>query len=169
VTAGGNGDLAFINAIQTDAAINPGNSGGPLLDGTGAVIGVNSAIASLGVMGGQAGSIGLGFAIPIDVAKRITDEIIKTGTSTTPIIGVTLDTTFTGPGGLVESVTPGQPAAIAGLQAGDLITRIDDTVVADSTQLIVTIRAKAPGDTVNLTVERDGRETQIPLTLASQQ
>ncbi len=168
VTAGGDGDLAFINAIQTDAAINPGNSGGPLLDGTGAVIGVNSAIASLGALGGQTGSIGLGFAIPIDVAKRITDEIISTGTSTTPIIGVTLDTVFTGPGGLVESVTPGQPADIAGLQAGDLITKVDGMVVADSTQLIVTIRAKAPGDTVNLTVERDGQEAQIPLTLASQ-
>ncbi len=169
VTAGGDGELAFINAIQTDAAINPGNSGGPLLDGTGAVIGVNSAIASLGALGGQAGSIGLGFAIPIDVAKRITDEIIKTGTSTTPIIGVTLDTTFTGPGGLVESVTPGQPAAVAGLQAGDLITKVDGMVVADSTQLIVTIRSKAPGDTVDLTVERDGSQTQIPLTLAAQQ
>jgi putative serine protease PepD len=68
----------------------------------------------------------------------------------------------------VESVTPGQPADIAGLQAGDLITKVDGMVVADSTQLIVTIRAKAPGDTVNLTVERDGQEAQIPLTLASQ-
>ena len=167
VTAGGNGDLAFINAIQTDAAINPGNSGGPLLDGTGAVIGVNSAIASLGALGGQAGSIGLGFAIPIDVAKRITDEIIATGTSTTPIIGVSLDAAFTGPGGRVESVTPGEPAELAGLQAGDLITRIDGMVIADSTQLIVTIRAKAPGDTVLLTVERDGQETEIPLTLGT--
>ena len=167
VTAGGEGDLAFINAIQTDAAINPGNSGGPLLDGTGAVIGVNSAIASLGALGGQAGSIGLGFAIPIDVAKRITDEIIATGTSTTPIIGVSLDAAFTGPGGRVESVTPGEPAELAGLQAGDLITRIDGMVIADSTQLIVTIRAKAPGDTVLLTVERDGQETEIPLTLGT--
>jgi len=81
---------------------------------------------------------------------------------------VTLDTVFTGPGGLVESVTPGQPADVAGLQAGDLITKVDGMVVADSTQLIVTIRAKAPGDTVSLTVERDGQEAQIPLTLASQ-
>lgn len=169
VTAGGDGELAFINAIQTDAAINPGNSGGPLLDGTGAVIGVNSAIATMGVgFGGQAGSIGLGFAIPIDVAKRITDEIIATGTSTTPIIGVTLDTTFEGPGGRVESVTPGDPADLAGLQAGDLITAVDGVVVADSTQLIVTIRAKAPGDTVNLTVERNGQTTEIPMTLGTQ-
>ena len=167
VTAGGEADLAFINAIQTDAAINPGNSGGPLLDGTGAVIGVNSAIATMG-MGAQSGSIGLGFAIPIDVAKRITDEIIATGTSSTPIIGVSLDTAFTGPGGRVEEVTPGGPADLAGLQPGDLITRVDGQVVADSTQLIVSIRAKAPGDTVRLTVERNGQTSDLEMTLGSQ-
>jgi len=169
VTAGGDGELAFINAIQTDAAINPGNSGGPLLDGTGRVIGVNSAIASMGAgPGGQAGSIGLGFAIPIDVAKRITDEILQTGTSRTPIIGVSLDTQFTGPGARVAEVTPSGPSDLAGLQAGDVITRIDGTVLADSTQLIVTIRAKAPGDSVTLTVERGGQTAEIPVTLDSQ-
>jgi putative serine protease PepD len=169
VTAGGDGDLAFINAIQTDAAINPGNSGGPLLDGTGAVIGVNSAIATMGgALGAQSGSIGLGFSIPIDVAKRITNEIIQTGTSSTPIIGVSLDTSFAGPGGRVQEVTPSGPADQAGLQPGDLITAVDGMVVADSTQLIVTIRAKAPGDTVNLTVERGGQSTEIPMTLGTQ-
>jgi len=166
VTAGGEGETAFINAIQTDAAINPGNSGGPLLDGTGAVIGVNSAIATMGTdAGGQAGSIGLGFAIPIDTVKRISEEIIATGSSSTPIIGVELDMTFTGPGATIGAVTPGSPAERAGLQAGDLVTAVDGTPVSDATQLIVTIRSNAPGDTVTLTVERNGQTTQVPVTL----
>ena len=169
VTAGGDGELAFINAIQTDAAINPGNSGGPLLDGIGRVIGVNSAIASLGAgFGGQAGSIGLGFAIPIDVAKRITDEILATGTSTTPIIGVSLDTEFTGPGARVAEVTAQGPADRAGLQEGDVIIKANGTVLADSTQLVVTIRAQAPGDTIELTIERGGQTLEVPVTLGSQ-
>jgi putative serine protease PepD len=167
VTAGGDGETAFINAIQTDAAINPGNSGGPLLDGTGAVIGVNSAIATMGTQLGSAGSIGLGFAIPIDVAERITQEIISTGSSSTPIIGVELDMTFSGPGAQIGAVSPGGPAEAAGLQAGDLVTAVDGTVVSDATQLIVTIRSNAPGDTVTLTVERNGQTTEVPVTLAA--
>lgn len=170
VTAGGDGELAFINAIQTDAAINPGNSGGPLLDGAGRVIGVNSAIATMGGgLGAQSGSIGLGFAIPIDVAKRITDEILQTGTSRTPIIGVSLDTQFTGPGARIAEVTPGGPSEAAGLQVGDVVTKVDGTVLADSTQLIVSIRAKAPGDSITLTVERGGQTAEVPVTLSSQQ
>ncbi len=166
VTAGGEGETAFINAIQTDAAINPGNSGGPLLDGTGAVIGVNSAIATTGVeAGGQAGSIGLGFAIPIDTAKRLVDEIVKTGTSSTPIIGVELDMAFAGPGAQIGAVTSGSPAELAGLQQGDLVTAVDGSPIADATQLIVTIRSEAPGDTVTLTVERNGSVTEVPVTL----
>jgi putative serine protease PepD len=166
VTAGGEGSTAFIDAIQTDAAINPGNSGGPLLDGTGKVIGVNSAIASLGAdASGQTGSIGLGFAIPIDTVKRIADEIVKTGTSSTPVIGVQLDMTFEGPGGKVADVTAGSPAETAGLQAGDVVTAVDGKAVADSTELIVAIRKHAPGDTVTLTVERGGQSSDIPLTL----
>jgi putative serine protease PepD len=166
VTAGGEGETAFINAIQTDAAINPGNSGGPLLDGTGAVIGVNSAIASLGASAGsQPGSIGLGFAIPIDTAKRIVDEIVKTGTSSTPIMGVQLDTAFAGPGAQIGEVTSGSAAERAGLQQGDLVTAVDGSPIADATQLIVTIRSQAPGDTVTLTVERNGSTTEVPVTL----
>lgn len=166
VTAGGQGETAFINAIQTDAAINPGNSGGPLLDGTGAVIGVNSAIATTGVeAGGQAGSIGLGFAIPIDVAKRLVDEIVTTGTSSTPIIGVELDMAFSGPGAQIGGVTSGSPADVAGLQQGDLVTAVDGSPIADGTQLIVTIRSQAPGDTVLLTVERGGSTAEVPVTL----
>ena len=169
VTAGGQGDLAFINAIQTDAAINPGNSGGPLLDATGSVIGVNSAIASNSVgANGQAGSIGLGFAIPIDVVKRISSEIIQTGGFTTPIIGVTLDMTGEGPGATIMEVSANGPSDAAGLQSGDRITRIDGDVVADATQAIVTIRAKAPGDSVTLTVDRNGQTADIQVTLGSQ-
>jgi putative serine protease PepD len=166
VTAGGQGETAFINAVQTDAAINPGNSGGPLLDGTGAVIGVNSAIATTGgVAGGQPGSIGLGFAIPIDTVKRIFDEIVATGSSSTPIIGVELDMTAEGPGAQVGAVTNGSPADQAGLQEGDVITEVDGSPISDATQLIVTIRSQAPGDTVNLTVERGGTTYDVPVTL----
>jgi len=170
VTAGGQGETAFINAIQTDAAINPGNSGGPLVDGNGAVIGINSAIATLGSsFGGSAGSIGLGFAIPIDTANRIASEIIATGTSSTPIIGVTLDIQYPGPGARVNGITPNGPASAAGLRDGDVITELDGELVADATDLIVDIRSLAPGDTVTLTVERDGATRTVEVTLGSQQ
>ncbi len=166
VTAGGEGETAFINAIQTDAAINPGNSGGPLLNGNGEVIGVNSAIATMGSeLGASAGSIGLGFAIPIDTAKRIVDEIVTTGSSSTPIIGVQLDMQYSGPGAQVGEVTAGGPAEQAGLQSGDVITAINGTTVTDPTQLVVTIRSYAPGDTLDLTVERGGQTTQVPVVL----
>lgn len=167
VTAGGQGETSFINAIQTDAAINPGNSGGPLVNGSGEVIGVNTAIASLGAVGGAAGSIGLGFAIPIDTAKRIVDEIINTGSSTTPVIGVQLDMQFEGPGARVAEVTPGSGAAEAGIQDGDVITAINGDVIAEPTELIVSIRSNAPGDTVELTVLRDGRTQDVAVTLAA--
>lgn len=165
VTAGGEGETAFINAIQTDAAINPGNSGGPLVDSTGAVIGVNSAIASMGTSAGQPGSIGLGFAIPIDTVKRIVDEIIASGTSSTPVIGVKLDMAFTGSGAKVAEITTGGPAETAGLLAADLITKVNDQVIADATSLIVTIRANAPGDRVTLTVVRGDQTLNFPVTL----
>ena len=166
VTAGGRGDLAYINAIQTDAAINPGNSGGPLVNALGEVIGVNSAIATLG-MGDASGNIGLGFSIPIDTAKRIVDEIIKTGTSQTPVIGVQLDMNFAGPGGAVAVVTPGSPADTAGLQEGDVITKVEGNLISDSTALIVAIRANAPGDQIELTVLRNGQTLTVPLTLTA--
>jgi len=168
VTAGGEGETAFINAIQTDAAINPGNSGGPLLNASGAVIGINSAIASMGSnSSGQPGSIGLGFAIPIDTAKRIADELIKTGTSTTPILGVQLDMQFNGDGARVQNVTSGGAADTAGLRAGDVIVAIDGKNVADATELIVSIRSHAAGDTVKVTVSRDGQTTVLPVTLTA--
>ena len=166
VTAGGQGDTSYISAIQTDAAINPGNSGGPLVNGAGEVIGVNSAIATLG-MGAASGNIGLGFAIPIDTAKRIVDEIINTGTSQTPIIGVQLDLNFAGPGGAVSEVTVDSPADSAGLQSGDVITKVDGLLITDPTALIVAIRANAPGDTIELTVLRNGETLSVPLTLVA--
>jgi putative serine protease PepD len=155
VTAGGEGEMAFINAIQTDAAINPGNSGGPLVDSTGAVIGVNSAIASMSTGLGQPGSIGLGFAIPFDTVKRIVDEII----------GVKLEMAFTGPGAKVAEITGGGPAAAAGLATGDLITKLNGQLIADATSLIVTIRSNAPGDQVMVTVVRGDQTLNIPVTL----
>ena len=165
VTAGGEGETAFINAIQTDAAINPGNSGGPLVNGAGAVIGVNSAIASMATGAGQPGSIGLGFAIPIDVVKRITNELIKTGTSKTPVVGVQLNMTFEGPGAKVAEVTAGGPAAAAGLRVDDIVTKVNGSLITDSTSMIVTVRSFAPGDTVELTVTRDGESFTVPVTL----
>ena len=160
------GNESFINAIQTDAAINPGNSGGPLVNGNGAVVGVNSAIASM-ASGEAAGSIGLGFSIPIDTAKRIANEIINTGSAKTPVIGVQLAMDFQGPGGKVSSVTSGGSAQKAGLQPGDIITKVNGQLIADGTQLIVTVRSFAPGDRVQLTVERGGETLTLPLNLTA--
>ena len=170
VTAGGeqSGDTSFINAIQTDAAINPGNSGGPLLNAAGAVIGINSAIASLGATGaGQPGSIGLGFAIPIDTAKRIADEIVRTGKAVTPIIGVKLDNQYNGKGARVGDVTTGGPAEAAGIEPGDVIIAVDGQQAVDSTQAIVLIRSHAAGDIVKLTIDRNGQSLTIPVTLTT--
>ena len=169
VTAGGagTGETSFINAIQTDAAINPGNSGGPLVNAAGQVIAVNSAIATLGGGQSQSGSIGLGFAIPINQAKRIAEELISTGKSTTPIIGVQLDTGYTGQGARVQAVTPGSPAEKAGVQAGDVIVKLNDKVIDDATTLIVDVRSMSPGDKVQLTVERNGDTKTVEVTLGA--
>ena len=167
VTAGGEGETSFINAIQTDAAINPGNSGGPLVNTAAQVIGINSAIATLSGGQSQSGSIGLGFAIPVNQPKRIAEEIIATGTSRVPIIGVQLDQSYTGRGALVSSVTAGGPAAAAGLAPGDVLVAVDGRKVADATELIVAVRSKTPGDTVRLTVDRDGRSSEVTVTLGA--
>ena len=168
VAAGDGGETSYINAIQTDAAINPGNSGGPLVDSAGRVIGVNSAIASLGSgQGGQSGSIGLGFAIPVNQAKRVAEEIISTGRSTHPIMGVSVDLTYTGPGAQVKGVTAGGPAAAAGLGAGDVVVSIDGRKVSDSTELIVAIRSHAPGDTVQVEVKDGAGTRDVQVTLAA--
>ncbi|MFN8126596.1 MAG: trypsin-like peptidase domain-containing protein [Candidatus Nanopelagicales bacterium] len=168
VTAGGQGEQSFISALQTDAAINPGNSGGPLLDAEGKVIGVNSAIATVaGGNQGEAGSIGLGFSIPINQAKRIAEEIIATGKSETPIIGVSLDSRYSGEGAKVESVTEDGPSA-GKLKAGDIITSVDGVPVNDATELIVAIRTKAPGDEVTLGIE-GGEDVTITLGVSPDQ
>jgi putative serine protease PepD len=164
VTAGGRGESSYISALQTDAAINPGNSGGPLVDLDGRVVGINSAIATLGTnLGGQSGSIGLGFSIPIDQASVIAEEIIATGEATFPVIGASLDIQDVdgGPGALVADVVPGGPADEAGLRAGDRITELNDERVLSSEELIVGIREGRPGDTVTLTYERGPESTTI--------
>ena len=167
VTAGDATDVSFISAIQTDAAINPGNSGGPLVNSRGEVIGINSAIATTGSsVSGQSGSIGLGFAIPINQARRVATELIETGSSSYPVIGVQLDMSYEGQGALVQSVVEGGPASETELAAGDVITAIDGVKVSDGTDLVVRIRAKNPGDVVELTLE-DG--SVIEVTLGSDQ
>jgi len=165
VTAGQQqADLSYINAIQTDAAINPGNSGGPLLDARGAVIGINSAIASLAI-GGEVGSIGLGFAIPSNSAKRIADELIATGRSRTPLMGVQLDMTYSDRGARVETVTRGSGAEVAGFKSGDVIIAVNGRVIDDATELVVTVRSYAPGETIKVDYERDGQEKSADLVL----
>ena len=166
VTAGGGGGLSFINAIQTDAAINPGNSGGPLVNAKNQVIGVNSAIATLG-MGDASGSIGLGFSIPINVAKRIAQEIIKTGESQTPVIGVSLDDLFMGDGAKIAELVPGGAAEAAGILVGDIIIGVNERLVADPIELVVAIRSYAPGEGIGLTVKRGGQEIDILLSLGT--
>lgn len=171
-SSGGTGESSFINALQTDAAINPGNSGGPLVDATGAVIGVNSAIASLGSsFGGQSGSIGLGFAIPINQAKRTAEQLIKDGKATYPVMGIRLDTSFTGVGAQIanqsQGVVANSPAAKAGLQPGDIITALNGSPISSSDELIVAIRARNVGDTVTLTIDRDGKILKTKVTLAA--
>lgn len=171
VTTGtGSGESSFINALQTDAAINPGNSGGPLVDGTGAVIGVNSAIATLGISS-QAGSIGLGFAIPINQAKKTAEQLISTGSATYPLMGISVDTRFTGIGALITSdgvgVSPGGPADKVGMRAGDVITYFDGREVANSDELIVMIRSKNVGDKIKVKYERNGITREVTVTLVA--
>jgi len=175
VTAGDQQATAYINAIQTDAAINPGNSGGPLVNGAGEVIGINSAIAQTPnqVLGTTAGNIGLGFAIASNQATRTAQQIIKNGYATYPIIGVLLDTTYTGQGVQVSTsvqgsqlpITPNGPADHAGILAGDIILAIDGQPVSQSDELIVVIRSKAPGDTVTLTLKDGDSERDVQVTL----
>lgn len=169
VTAGGSAsENSFINALQTDAAINPGNSGGPLVDSTGAVIGVNSAIASLGSTA-QTGSIGLGFAIPINQARKTADQLIKSGKATYPVLGVSLDMNFTGIGALVAksstAVMAGGPAQLAGLKPGDIIIKFVDREINAAEELIVAVRAMNVGDSVKFTYLRGGKEFSAAATL----
>ncbi|MBE1877092.1 S1C family serine protease [Myceligenerans pegani] len=177
VQAGEQSATAFIDAIQTDAAINPGNSGGPLLNSAGEVIGINSAIAQAPGSLTATGNIGLGFAIPSNQARRTAEQLIESGEATFPVIGVLLDQTYQGEGVRVATtaqggqppVTPDGPADRAGIAPGDVILAIDGRPVSRSDELIVAIRALAPGDAVTLRVrpggetEGEGREVRVVL------
>lgn len=165
VTAGeSREDNSFINALQTDAAINPGNSGGPLVDATGSVIGVNSAIASLGYsVSSQTGSIGLGFAIPINQARKTVEQLIKNGKATYPVIGVSVEMNYRGEGALIAktgvAIVKGGAAEKAGLRAGDIITEFGGRAIGSAEELIVAIRAQNVGDKVEIIYKR-GSETK---------
>jgi putative serine protease PepD len=153
------------DAIQTDAPINPGNSGGPLVDAQGRVIGINSAIASLSSGTGQSGNIGVGFAIPVDEAQRVAQQLLKGQTVTHAVLGVSASD-VTG-GARVEAVTASSGAAKAGLQVGDVITKVDSTTVSDATELTAAIRAHSAGDKVQLTYTRNGSSHTATAALGS--
>ena len=163
---------SYVDAIQTDAAINPGNSGGPLTDAAGNQIGVNSAIASTGgsATGGQSGNIGLGFAIPMNEAKRVYTEIITSPNhqAARPFLGVQFDSAYTGKGAKVLSLVAGEAAAKAGIPAGAIITEIDGVKIPDVETAIVRIRAKAPGSTVKIKATlSDGSTKSYSVVLGS--
>jgi len=157
---------AVISAVQTDAPINPGNSGGALVDSTGAVIGINTAIASLG-SGGQGGSIGLGFAIPIDTVRDIAEQLISTGSAVHAALGVNARTVTDGMrnGALVLNVEKDSAADEAGLREEDTIIAVDDEAVGSSEELVVAVDAHDPGDEVTLEVIRGGRSIEVDATL----
>ncbi|GGS11040.1 protease [Streptomyces parvus] len=184
ITAGGEkgdgSDISYVDALQTDAPINPGNSGGPLVDSRAHVIGINSAIRAADSgrgpeSGGQSGSIGLGFAIPINQGKRVAEELISTGKATHPVIGVTLDMKYTGDGAKVgtkgadggPAVAEDGPADKAGIKSGDVITQVEGQRVHSGEELIVKIRAHRPGDDLDLKLTRGGKERTVTLKLGS--
>jgi putative serine protease PepD len=167
VTTGTTGAESYVNAIQTDAAINPGNSGGALLDASGKIVGVNSAIATL-TSGGTSGSIGLGFSIPMNEAKRVIDELITTGKSTRPLLGIYFDTTYTGVGAKISKLSPGEGAEKAGIPVGSVIRSIDGVKIADQIGAIVRIRSYAPGATVKVVVDLpEGGQKSFSVLLGS--
>ncbi|MCE0763215.1 trypsin-like peptidase domain-containing protein [Pseudonocardia kujensis] len=166
VSVGGDqgGQATVLNAVQHDAPINPGNSGGPLVDLQGRVVGVNSAIASTG--GNQGGSIGVGFSIPVNQARRVADELNRTGRATRAVLGVTV-TAVGQPangGAVVGQVTPGGPAALAGLHPGDVVLRVGDRPIADGDELVAAIRDHQPGEQVGLALT----DRQVTVTLAGE-
>ncbi len=158
---------AVIDAIQTDAAINPGNSGGPLVDSAGAVVGINTGIRTLG--GGEGGSIGLGFAIPIDDARAIGQELIRSGQISHPDLGVNAASVTDGAsdGARVQNVQQASAAATAGIVEGDVIVRVGDRAVATSDELEVAVREHDIGARVPIALVRDGRPLTVTATLGS--
>ncbi len=164
-TGDADNESSFMNAVQTDAAINPGNSGGPLVNLAGEVVGVNSAIATTGATG-EGGNIGVGFAVPIAQVKTTVDQILRTGEAQYPIIGAGVDirSEFSG-GGTLTEVRDDSPAQRAGLREGDVITEVGGQRVGDGIALIVAIRTHQPGDTVEVTFERDGAAETVSVVL----
>jgi putative serine protease PepD len=160
---------AYIDAIQTDAPINPGNSGGPLIDSSARVIGVNSAILTLGSSRSQAGNIGLGFAIPINQAIQIGQLLIKNGKATYPVIGANVAPAETGAGVTLSAVDKTGPAAAAGLREGDMITKINGVPVDAAEQLIVAIRTHRPYEVVVLDYQRGKLHGQARVVLGSKE
>ncbi|MGN6129401.1 MAG: S1C family serine protease [Nocardioidaceae bacterium] len=168
VTTGSSNQSSYIDAVQTDAAINPGNSGGPLVNLRGEVVGVNSAIATTGTtFGGEAGNIGVGFAIPMEQVRVTAAQILATGKARYPVIGANVSTGGRQHGARVVGVPAGTPAARAGLRKGDVVVGVDGKRVTDGIGLIVAIRTHQPGETVTLTVRRDGHEQRLRIRLAS--
>jgi putative serine protease PepD len=174
VAAGGDAQNqnTVLDAIQTDAAINPGNSGGALVNMNGELVGVNSAIATLGGDSGQSqsGSIGLGFAIPVDQAKRIADELIQSGTASHASLGVQVGNDAAVDGAKIVDVTGGGAAATAGLPSGVVVTKVDDRVISSADALVAAVRSRAPGDKVTLTyLDSSGKPQTVDVTLGKAQ
>jgi putative serine protease PepD len=167
VTAGTMDSTSYVNAIQTDAAINPGNSGGALVDARGRIIGVNSAIATL-TSGGTSGSIGLGFSIPINEAKRVIEEIIATGKSTRPVMGVVFDDVTAETQAKIIQLTPGEGAEKAGVIVGSVIKSIDGVKISNRDAAIVKIRSYAPGTVITVVMTSpDGSSKTYKITLGT--
>ncbi|SDI78051.1 putative serine protease PepD [Nonomuraea jiangxiensis] len=175
-TGASNEEPAYISAIQTDAAINPGNSGGPLVNGRGEVVGVNSAIATLSrSVNSQSGSIGLGFAIPVNQTRRVAEDLITTGKAKRPKIGIVLDREYRGQGVRIASEPAGGqqpvdakgPAGKAGLKAGDVILEMDGLALQDGNELIALIRSKSPGAKIIIKYQRAGQEHTATLTVVA--
>jgi len=166
-----NNQNTVLDAIQTDAAINPGNSGGALVDMDGNLIAMNSAIATMGDSGGpnaEAGSIGLGFAIPIDQAKRIADQLIATGKASHASLGVRVSSDASTHGARIVDVTNSGPAATAGLPKGAVVTKVDDRAIDSADALVAAVRSRAPGDMVTLTyTDPSGATKTIKVTLGT--
>ncbi|MFR9777120.1 S1C family serine protease [Micromonospora sp. MS34] len=163
------GPTRYYAAIQTDAAVNHGNSGGPLVDGAGRVIGVNSTIKSLVADGQDAGNIGLAFAIPINQAKRVTQDIIGTGRARRTVIGAQVGGTgaASGTGVRLNSVEPAGPAAAAGLKAGDVVLRLNGHPMTEPTDLVALVRKYAPGSVVTVEYRRGSARQSASVTLAA--
>ncbi|MET9201965.1 trypsin-like peptidase domain-containing protein [Gordonia sp. NPDC003585] len=171
VTAGdgSGGPVAVYNGLQTDTAINPGNSGGPLVNLSGQVIGVNSAVNTGQAASGGVQAFGLGFAIPVDVAKRVANEILQQGHSTKPVLGVSgsIGGDSSDQGARVASVQSGGPADSAGIRQGDVVTKIGDATIGGYADLMAQTLTHTPGDTVPVTVESNGRTRTVNVTLGS--